>query len=134
VGSGVSGALLDTSVVIGSFESLQIELPATMAISVLTLGELRAGVRLADDATARAARQTRFNAVRAAFEPIPVDEAVAEHYGDILAAARSAGRSSTATDLLIIATAASTGRVLHTLDKRQAALAQVAGVALQANP
>jgi hypothetical protein len=33
--------------------------------------------------------------------------------------------------LLIIATAAATGRVLLTLDKQQAALAQVAGVALQ---
>jgi predicted nucleic acid-binding protein len=127
----LSGALLDTSVVIGGSDSLQIELPETMAISVITLGELRAGVRLAEDSTARAARQTRFNAVRDAFEPIPVDEAVAEHYGDILAAARSTGRSSKATDLLIIATAAATGRVLHTLDRRQAALAQVAGVALQ---
>lgn len=127
----MSGALLDTSVVIGGLEPLQMELPVTMAISVITLGELRAGVRLADDPAARAARQTRLNAVRDAFEPIPVDEVVAEHYGDILAAARSAGRSSKATDLLIIATAAATGRVLHTLDKRQAALAQVAGVPLQ---
>jgi hypothetical protein len=88
-------------------------------------------VRLADDAAARAARPTRFNAVRDAFEPIPVDETVAEHYGDTLAAARSAGRSSKATDLLIIATAAATGRVLLTLDNRQAALAQVAGVPLR---
>ena len=127
----MSGALLDTSVVIGGLEPLQMELPATMAISVITLGELRAGVRLAEDPAARAARQTRLNAVRDAFEPIAVDEVVAEHYGDILAAARSAGRSSKATDLLMIATAAATGRVLHTLDKRQAALAQVAGIPLQ---
>jgi predicted nucleic acid-binding protein len=56
---------------------------------------------------------------------------VAEHYGDILAAARSAGRSGKATDLLIIAAAAATGRALVTLDKRRAALAQVAGVPLQ---
>jgi predicted nucleic acid-binding protein len=125
----LSGALLDTSVVIGDFESLLIELPTTMAISVITVGELRAGVRLADDPKARAARQTRLNAIRAAFEPIPVDEAVAEHYGEILATARSAGASK-ATDLLIIATAAATGRTLHTLDKRQAALAEVAGVPL----
>jgi predicted nucleic acid-binding protein len=118
--------------VIAGFEALPIELPATMAISVITLGELRAGVRLADDPAARAARQTRLNAVRDAFDPIPVGEAVAEHYGDILAAARSAGRSSKATALLIIATAAATGRILHTLDKRQAALADVAGVPLQA--
>ncbi len=129
----MSGALLDTSVVIGDFEALQVDLPATMAISVVTIGELRAGVRLAGDPTTRAARQTRLNAVRAAFEPIPVDEAVAEHYGEILATARSAGRATGATDLLIIATAAATGRALHTLDKRQAALADVAGVPLQAS-
>jgi predicted nucleic acid-binding protein len=127
----LSGALLDTSVLIGGFEPSQVELPATMAISVITLGELRAGVRLARDPAARAARQTRLNAVRDLFEPIAVDEVVAEHYGDILAAARSAGRSSKATDVLIIATAAATGRVLHTLDKRQAALAEVAGIPLQ---
>lgn len=130
MGSSLSGALLDTSVVIGAFESSPIELPAAMAISVITLGELRAGVRLAADPAARAARQTRLNAVREAFEPIPIDETIAEHYGDILAAARSSGRGSKATDLLIIATAAATGRVLHTVDKRQAALAQLAGIAL----
>jgi len=99
---------------------------------VITLGELRAGVRLAHDPPVRAVRRTRLNAVREVFEPIPVDEAVAEHYGEILAAARDAGRSSKATDLLIIATAAATGRVLHTRDKRQATLAQAAGVPLQA--
>ncbi len=132
MGSRLSGALLDTSVVIGDVEALQVELPAMMAISVITIGELRAGVRLAGDPTTRAARQTRLNAVRAAFEPIPVDEAVAEHYGEILAIARSAGRATSATDLLIIATAAATGRALRTLDKRQAALADLAGVPLQA--
>ncbi len=132
MGSLLSGALLDTSVVVGGFGSLRIELPATMAISVITVGELRAGVRLANDPITRAARQTRLNAIRAAFDPILVDEVVAEHYGEILATARSAGRASKATDLLIIATAAATGRTLHTLDKRQAALADVAGVPLQA--
>jgi hypothetical protein len=38
-----------------------------------------------------------------------------------------------ATDLLIIATAAATGRILHTLDTRQAALAQAAGIHVQSN-
>jgi len=127
----LSGALLDTSVVIGGIESNRMDVPEMMAISVITLGELRAGVRLAGDPAARAARQRRFNAVRDAFEPIPVDEAVAEHYGDVLAVARSAGRTTKATDLLIIATAAATGRVLHTRDTRQAELAHTAGVVVQ---
>jgi toxin FitB len=133
VGSSLSGALLDTSVVIDDIASLQMDVPETMAISVITLGELRAGVRLAGDPSARAARQRRLLAVRDAFEPIPVDETVAEHYGDVLATARSAGRTTKATDLLIIATAAATGRTLHTLDTRQAALAQAAGIPVQSN-
>ena len=68
-----------------------------MAISVITLGELRAGVRLAGDPSARAARQRRLNAVGDAFEPIPLDEAVAEHYGDVLAAVCCAGRTTKAS-------------------------------------
>ncbi len=127
----MSAALLDTSVVIGGVEQLQTAVPETVAISVITLGELRAGVRLAGDPSVQAARQARFLAVREAFEPIPVDELVAEHYGEVLAAARSAGRTTKATDLLIIATAAATGRRLHTRDTRQAALAQAAGIPVQ---
>ncbi len=127
----MSAALLDTSVVIGGVEQLQTVVPETVAISVITLGELRAGVRLAGDPSVQAARQARFLAVREAFEPIPVDELVAEHCGEVLAAARSAGRTTKATDLLIIATAAATGRRLHTRDTRQAALAQAAGIPVQ---
>jgi predicted nucleic acid-binding protein len=127
----LSAALLDTSVVIGGVEQLQPAVPETVAISVITLGELRAGVRLAGDPSVQAARQARFLAVREAFEPIPVDELVAEHYGEVLAAARSVGRTTKATDLLIIATAAATGRRLHTCDARQAALAQAAGIAVE---
>ncbi|MGH2854302.1 MAG: PIN domain-containing protein [Solirubrobacteraceae bacterium] len=127
----MSGALLDTSVVIGDLEAPA--MPEAMAISVITLGELRAGVRLAGDPAARAVRQARLNAVRDAFEPIPVDEAVAEHYGDVLAAARSAGRTTKATDLLIVATAAATGRTLLTLDAQQAALARAAGISVRSS-
>lgn len=123
----MSAALLDTSVVIDGIGSFA-EVPGQMAISVITIGELRAGVRLATEPSARAMRQRRLNAIREVFDPIPVDEEVAEHYGDVLAAARSAGRTTKATELLIIATAAATGRVLLTRDSRQAALAQAAGV------
>jgi predicted nucleic acid-binding protein len=123
----VSDALLDTSVVIGGESAL--DLPAATAISVVTLGELRAGVLLATDPPVRAARQARLAAVRDAYEPLPIDESVAEHYGEVLAGARAARRITTATDLLIIATAAATGRVLYTLDERQERLAADLGVA-----
>lgn len=108
---------------------LAVEPEDTAAISVVTLGELRAGVRLAADAETQAARQARLAAVRQAFEPIPVDESVAEQYGEILAAARAQRRTTKATDLLIVATAAATGRTLLTLDDTQRKLAEAVGVA-----
>jgi predicted nucleic acid-binding protein len=120
--------LLDTSAVIAG--GLTLAPDDTAAISVVTIGELRAGTLLATNSSARAARQARLSAVREAFEPLPIDEAIAEMYGDILAQARSAKRITTATDLLIIATAAATGRTLHTLDERQARLAEEVGVTI----
>lgn len=126
--AGVTGALLDTSIVIASSEANTLDLPATAAISVITLGELRAGVLIARNEVIAAARQVRLDAVKAAFAPLSVDEEVAERYGDVLAVARSERRTAKATDLLIIATAAATGRELFTLDVAQASLARAAGV------
>jgi predicted nucleic acid-binding protein len=125
----VTGSLLDTSVLIARSETAALELPETAAISVITLGELRAGVLIARDETIAEERGRRLAAVRAAFAPLPVDESVAEHYGEVLAVARSQRRTAKATDLLIIATAAATVRRLYTLDGAQARLAQAAGVA-----
>jgi predicted nucleic acid-binding protein len=124
----VSGALLDTSVLIAADDRGDGERPTTAAISVVTLGELRAGILRAPDERTRSARQARLTAVRARLIALPVDETVAEHYGDALAHARSAGRSAKATDLLIIATARATGRTLYTLDRAQAGLARELGV------
>jgi len=115
-------ALLDTSILIASKEP--VDPPAASAISVVTLGELRAGVLRAKDPNTRAARQARLAAIRDTYEPLHVDEPIAERYGDLLAVARDTGRITTATDLLIIATAAATGRTLYTLDERQARLAE----------
>jgi predicted nucleic acid-binding protein len=50
------------------------------------------------------------------------------HYGELLAIARSQRRTSKATDLLIIATAAASARTLFTRDAAQASLAKLAGV------
>jgi toxin FitB len=120
--------LLDTSVVIAGSDAAKLNPGDTAAISVITIGELRAGVRLAGDPNTQTIRQARLAAVRETFEPLPVDEPVAEQYGEILAAARAQKRTSKATDLLIIATAAATGRALLTLDDAQAGLARLAGV------
>ncbi len=125
-------ALLDTSAVIASPDAISLAPDDTAAISVITLGELRAGVQLAGDRPARALRQARLAAVRTAFVPLPVDEPIVESYGDLLSIARTGRRATTATDLLIIATAWATGRTLLTLDDAQASLARLAGVAVQA--
>ena len=121
----MSGALLDTSVLIGPAAA---GLPPSAAISVVSLGELRAGVLLARDATIRDRRSSRLDAIREAFEPLLVDEPVAAQYGRVLAIARTEGRIAKATDLLIIATAAAHDRILHTRDERQAELARAAGI------
>lgn len=128
----VSGALLDTSVLIAHDPGGAIELPPSAAISVISLGELRAGVLLAGDEQVAAERTRRVAAVRAAFEPLVVDEAVVERYGDVLFIARSEGRTVKATDLLLIATAKATDRSLYTLDRAQARLAGAAGVTVSA--
>jgi predicted nucleic acid-binding protein len=127
----MSGALLDTSILIANeADSAKAAalLPASAAISVVTLGELHAGVRLAKDPSVVGVRQQRLTQVRAAFRALPVDEPIAERYGDVLALARSQKRMAKATDLLIIATALATGRDLVTLDRAQRRLAAEAGV------
>lgn len=123
----MTGALLDTSVLIAADAGAELDLPETAAISVISLGELHAGVELARHDGLRAARGRRLAAVRAAFAPIDVDQRVAESYGTVLAVARRDGRTVKATDLLIIATAGATARTLVTLDDRQAKLAHSLG-------
>jgi predicted nucleic acid-binding protein len=127
----VSGDLLDTSILIAPDPATLANLPGSAAISVITLGELHAGVLLARDKNVEEARRARLLAVKSAFAPLPVDEAVAEHYGKVLAIARRERRTVKATDLLIIATAAAHSRTLHTLDERQASLARAAGIPVE---
>ena len=127
----MSGDLLDTSILIAPDPARLANLPGSAAISVITLGELHAGVLLARDKNIEEARRARLIAVKASFAPLPVDEPVAEQYGNILAVARSERRAVKATDLLIIATAAAHSRTLHTLDERQASLARLAGIPVQ---
>lgn len=123
----MTGALLDTSVVIASgLDSGQI--PSSSSISIVTIGELHAGVRLARSERTRQLRRHRLEDVRRLFVPLPIDEDVAESYGEVLAFARNSGRIVKATDLFIIATAAAFRRALFTLDHAQGALASEFGL------
>jgi len=123
----VSQTLADTSSVIAAADG-HVLLPDETAISVITLGELHAGVRRARDTAERAERLTRFRLIRSSFDPISVDEAVAEHYGRALALVRDERRGQKATDLLIIGTAAAMDLALHTRDIDQAKLARRLGL------
>ena len=129
----MSRALIDTSVLIASGDSaLRIALPERAAISVITVGELRAGVLRAKSTSTRRARTERVLAFLRVFEAIPVDMDVADLYGESLAWARENRRSTSATDLLIIATAKARELPLLTLDRSQADVA--AGVGVETSP
>jgi len=88
------------------------------AVSVVSVGELEAGVLLADDAALRSARLRRLAAVLAEAPALAIDHAVAARYGELRAAA---GRRPT-NDLWIAATALAHDLTLVTADERQAAL------------
>jgi predicted nucleic acid-binding protein len=109
--------LVDTSVVVDMRRAGD-EVDAPWAISVVTVGELEAGVLLAGDATARADRLRRLAALLAEVPALPADRSVAVRYGELRAAT---GRAP-ANDLWIAATALAHDLTLVTADERQAAL------------
>jgi predicted nucleic acid-binding protein len=82
-------------------------LPGELAISVVSLAELHFGVLLAVEDDARARRLSRLSAMQRRFDPLPVDEAVAESHGLLAARVVKTGRQPRARvmDLLIAATA-----------------------------
>jgi predicted nucleic acid-binding protein len=95
--------VLDTSVLIGAEHPGDVE----GAISVATLAELHFGVLVASDEGERALRSQRLGVVEAAFEPLPIDAAVAREWGRLSAAvtARGSQPRRRAIDLAIAATA-----------------------------
>jgi predicted nucleic acid-binding protein len=123
----VTKYLLDTSVIIADKRP-----PAgDVAISVVTLGELRAGVFTANDPVTRAERSRRFVSTHKTFAAHAVDERVAERFGEIHAFARLEDRVRNRADLLIIATAADHGLTLFTRDEKQGKLAEDLGLLVE---
>jgi predicted nucleic acid-binding protein len=109
----VSAGVLDTSVLIADGIT---PIPGELAISVISLAELQFGVLVARSDEARAARLRRLSAVQRRFDPLPVDDAVAESYGRLAARVVRVGRQprARAMDLLIAATAHAHGADLYT--------------------
>ena len=102
----VTAALADTSLFIGREKQRMSpsDLPDTLAVSIITVGELKMGVLAADDPHIRAVR-LRTLTYALAFEPLPVDDAVADAWAELRVALRAAGRKLMSNDSWIAATA-----------------------------
>lgn len=103
----MSQGIADTSVFIGreSGRALDTEaLPDELAVSIITIAQLRAGVLVADTVGARD-RRLRTLTAALALDPIPVDEAVAAQWARLRVHLRDTGQRMPVNDSWIAATA-----------------------------
>jgi hypothetical protein len=109
-------AVVDTDIIAALKLYDPSELPDTILITAITLGELSYGPHATDDPVERAGRVAVLQHVEATFDPLPYDQGAARLYGQICAAVRIAGREprKRAADLMIAATAASNQLPLYT--------------------
>ena len=118
-------ALADTSVFIARETPRPIDLdalPDRLAVSVITIGELRAGVLAASDTTVRDRRLDTLTAALS-FEPIPIDVEVANAWARLRLALRDAGLRMPVNDSWIAATAMALDVPIVTQDHDFATLA-----------
>ena len=110
--------LVDTSVFV-PFEGGRVvtkeRMPAEILVSVITVGELRAGVLATDDPAVRAQRLETL-ALALSFESIPIDDAVAAAWARLRIQLRARGRSMPINDSWIAATAMALGVPVVTQD------------------
>jgi predicted nucleic acid-binding protein len=99
-------ALADTSlfIAIEPERPLSTSPPERVAVSVVTVAELRLGVLAAKDGPTRARRLETLSAA-AALDPVPIDEGVAHAWAALRLALRDAGRRMPINDSWIAATA-----------------------------
>ena len=114
----MSGGLADTSIFIASETGrpLRIDaLPDELAVSIITVGELRAGVLAAADVDTR---HRRLNTLIRVLElqPIPVDEAVAQAWARLRIMLRDHSMRMAVNDSWIAATALALGVPVVTQD------------------
>jgi predicted nucleic acid-binding protein len=114
----MSQGLADTSLFIANEAGRPVRedrLPEAISVSVITIGELRAGVLAADTFAVRDTRlATLTNAL--ALDPIPIDQSVAEAWATLRLALRDQGMRMLINDSWIAATAISIGIPLVTQD------------------
>lgn len=110
-------SVADTSlfVAIEQERPLRQALPSLIAVSMITVGELRTGVLAASDDAVRALRlRTLTRAL--SFNPLPVDDPVAIAWAELRIALRAVGRKMPPNDSWIAATAIAHGLSVATQD------------------
>ena len=132
-------AVVDTNIIAALKLYDPAELPDTILITAVTLGELSFGPHATDDPAKRAGRVAVLQHVEATFDPLPYDQGAARLFGQICAAVRAGGREprKRASDLMIAATAASNQLPLYTANpgdfRGSANLVEVIGVKARPN-
>ena len=114
----MSDALADTSVFIAieSGRSLRVAaMPGGLAVSIITVGELRAGVLAADNLETRDQR-LRTLLIALSLNPIPIDDRVAEAWARLRVTLRDSQIRLEINDSWIAATALAHGLPLVTQD------------------
>ncbi len=120
----VTRGLADTTVFIARESGRPVAedvLPDELAVSVITIGELRAGVLAAVDIDLRD-RRLRTLTAALSLEPIPVDESVAEAWAKLRLLLRDGGQRMPVNDSWIAATAIALGIPVVTQDEDYVAL------------
>jgi predicted nucleic acid-binding protein len=111
-------SLVDTSVLAGPVDGPPPRLDGGSAVSVVTIGELHAGVLLATDGATQARRLRLLAAMLSEVVVLEVNRAVTTAYGEL----RMTARRAPSNDLWIAATALAHDLELVTRDERQASL------------
>lgn len=111
-------ALADTSLLIALETGRPLSdlpLPDQLAVSIITIGELRAGVLAATDLSLRDRRLITLSTA-STLDPLPIDGEVAEAWARLRIALRDAGRRMPVNDSWIAATAIAHGIPVVTQD------------------
>lgn len=114
----MSRGIADTTVFIARESGRPLDigaLPDELAVSVVTIGELRAGVLAADDVETRDRRLATL-AEALALDPTPIDRDVADTWARLRIALRDTGQRMPVNDSWIAATALALGVAVVTQD------------------
>ncbi len=113
----MSRAIADTSVFIAQETGRELgEIPAEIAVSVITGAELELGVLRATEANVRATRLATLARVQATYSLLPIDPEVASCFARIASAELARGRRLRRHDTWIAATAMRHGAAILTQD------------------